>query len=134
MMLESQSASAVRDLLFRAWEPVERGKVGNQRGPGAGRPTAALPPDPVLLRTLVESIGRQRSNRSDGKSRVNPVAGAGRIGPTCVGENQKVVQNVVSSTKVRSRDFWEAEFVRVPNATKRRLLQNAGVTRSVKHR
>ena len=48
-----------------------------------------------VVRTLVESIGRQRFSRSDGKSRWIPPRAQTRAGPANVGENQQVVQNVV---------------------------------------
>ena len=53
--------------------------MGNQRGPGGraaiGRPA---PRTPFCSGTLVESFGRQRFSRSDGKSRLNPAAGEDR--------------------------------------------------------
>ena len=62
----------------------ESGKSTGSGGQGGQRPPC--PPDPVLLWALVESIGRQRFNRSDGKSRVNSAAARTVLGPKASGK------------------------------------------------
>ena len=71
------------------------GEIGKSMWSGGraavGRPA---PPDHVLLRTLVENIGRQRFSRSVGKSRWIPPRARTAAGPANVGENHQVAQNV----------------------------------------